>query len=72
MLDRHGVIAGPHPPDCFDVQADLPKAFLDDVFLSEKKQRDQQRLYAMVQFANETGDRKLFLNQYFLGDSETA
>jgi len=72
MLDRHGVIAGPHPPDCFDVQADLPKAFLDDVFLSEKKQRDQQRLYAMVQFANETGDRKVFLNQYFLGDSETA
>ena len=72
MLDRHSVIAGPHPPACFQIIADLPEFFLDDEFLAEKKQRDQQRLYAMVQFANEPGDRKEFLNRYFLGDSETA
>ena len=72
MLDRHSVIAGPHPPACFQIIADLPEFFLDDEFLAEKKQRDQQRLYAMVQFANEPGDRKEFLNCYFLGDSETA
>lgn len=72
MLDRHGVIGGPHPPNCFEIQKSLPDDFLDDEFLSEKKQRDQQRLYGMVQFANESGDRKEFLNRYFLGDSVTA
>ena len=42
----------------------------DDQRLAEKKRRDQQRLYAMVQLAAETGDRKEFLNQYFLGDEQ--
>jgi ATP-dependent DNA helicase RecQ len=68
MLDRFGVIAGPHPPECFEVRSQLPKEFLDDDYLSEKKRRDQERLYAMVQFAAETGDRKAFLNCYFLGE----
>ena len=72
MLDRHGVIAGPRPPECFDIIAPLPADFSDDDQLAEKKRRDQQRLYAMVQFAAETGDRKEFLNRYFLGgDTET-
>jgi ATP-dependent DNA helicase RecQ len=68
MLDRYGVIAGPRPPECFNVIAPLSPRFQDDEELSEKKRRDQQRLYAMVQFAAETGDRKEFLNRYFLGD----
>ncbi len=72
MFDRHGVIAGPHPPACYEVLSELPESFVDDDFLLEKKQRDQQRLYGMVQFANESGDRKEFLNRYFLGDSITA
>ncbi len=72
MLDRRGVIAGPRPPECFDVIAPLTTDFSDDNHLAEKKRRDQQRLYAMVQFAAETGDRKEFLNRYFLGgDPET-
>lgn len=70
MLDRYGVIAGPRPPECFDVIAPLSERFQDDEELSEKKRRDQQRLYAMVQFAAETGDRKEFLNRYFLGGEE--
>ena len=37
MLDRHGVIGGPHPPNCFEIQKSLPDDFLDDEFLSEKK-----------------------------------
>ncbi|MDC0279073.1 RecQ family ATP-dependent DNA helicase, partial [bacterium] len=72
MLDRHGVIAGPHPPACYEITSEIPKSFLDDEYLSAKKQRDQQRLYGMVQFANEEGDRKSFLNHYFLGDSVSA
>ena len=68
MLDRYGVVAGPQPPSCFDVQCELPDYFQDSGGLDAKKRRDQQRLYAMVQFAAETGDRKAFLNRYFLGD----
>ncbi|KAA5540018.1 ATP-dependent DNA helicase RecQ [Roseiconus nitratireducens] len=66
MLDRYGVVAGPRPPDCFHVIDDLPVALQDEAILSTKKLRDQQRLYAMVQLAAETGDRKEFLNQYFM------
>ncbi|QDT06754.1 ATP-dependent DNA helicase RecQ [Rubripirellula lacrimiformis] len=70
MLDRHGVIAGPREPECFEIQEPLPAYFTDDEALGEKKRRDQQRLYAMVQLAAEEGDRKEFLNRYFMGDSE--
>jgi ATP-dependent DNA helicase RecQ len=70
MLDRYGSIAGPRPPECFDVIEPLPDALQDDERLAEKKRRDQQRLYAMVQFAAETGDRKEFINQYFLGGEQ--
>ncbi|MCG8651626.1 MAG: ATP-dependent DNA helicase, partial [Pirellulales bacterium] len=66
MLDRRGVVAGPRPPECFQIVDELPEQFLDDESLNEKKRRDQQRLYAMVQLAAETGDRKEFLNRYFL------
>ncbi|TWT82504.1 ATP-dependent DNA helicase RecQ [Planctomycetes bacterium CA13] len=67
MLDRQGVIAGPQAPECFEVRAALPEHFRNDEALSQKKRRDQQRLYAMVQLAGETGDRKAFLTHYFEG-----
>jgi len=70
ILDRHGVIAGPHPPECFQVIDQLPESLTDNEFLNEKKRHDQQRLYAMVQFAAEKGDRKEFLNRYFLGNDD--
>ena len=72
MLDRHGVVAGPRPPECFEILTSLPPHFLDDEYLSEKKRRDQQRLYGMVQLAGESGDRKEFLNHYFLGGDHTV
>lgn len=67
MLDRYGVVAGPRPTECFDIISPLPEYFQDADALADKKRRDQQRLYAMVQLAAETGDRKAFLNDYFLG-----
>lgn len=67
MLDRQGAVAGPRPPECFQIVSELPPSFADDEILAEKKRRDQQRLYAMVELAAETGDRKAFLNRYFLG-----
>ena len=67
MMDRYGVTAGPHPPKCFEVVDALPERFLDDEALDAKKLADQKRLYAMVQLAAVTGDKKPFLNDYFLG-----
>jgi ATP-dependent DNA helicase RecQ len=70
ILDRHDVLAGPRPPECFEVTSALPARLQDDEQLAAKKRRDQQRLYAMVQFAAEEDDRKEFLNRYF-GDPES-
>jgi len=67
ILDRLDVVAGPQPPECFEVTGPLPSRLKSDEVLSEKKRRDQQRLYAMVQFAAASGDRKTFLTQYFEG-----
>ncbi len=74
MLDRHGVIAGPMPPQCFRLRADsLPEHFVDEENLSRKKRRDQQRLYEMVKFAaTPPQDRQAFLNRYFLGEPGEA
>jgi ATP-dependent DNA helicase RecQ len=69
MLDRQGVIAGSRPPECFEIISAPPQMFQDDEFLTEKKRRDQERLYGMVEFASEHEDRKAFLNRYFLGTS---
>ncbi len=71
MLDRAGVVAGPHPPECFEVLTSIPPHFRDSEALAEKKRRDQQRLYAMVQFAAEQDDRKAFLQRYFEGDDNS-
>ncbi|EMI52774.1 RecQ family ATP-dependent DNA helicase [Rhodopirellula sallentina] len=69
MLDRHGVIAGPRPPECFQVVSDLPRDLFGEAALNEKMRRDQQRLYAMVEFAKTPeAERQSFLNEYFLGD----
>ena len=70
MLDRQGVIAGSRPPECFQIISPPPEMFRDDEFLADKKRRDQERLYGMVEFASEKNDRKSFLNRYFLGTAE--
>lgn len=70
MLDRHGVVAGPRPPKCFEVIGELPEAFQDNDRLNEKTLRDQKRLYGMVELAKTPSDeRQAFLNQYFMGDA---
>ena len=67
MLDRYGVIAGKHPPGCFDVIAEMPARFSDEAELEEKRIADQKRLYAMVQLAA-SDDRTDFLESYFLSE----
>jgi ATP-dependent DNA helicase RecQ len=66
MLDRYGVIAGPRPPECFELLREMDERFLDDGILAAKKRRDQQRLYALVGLARETGSRQEYLNRYFM------
>ncbi len=69
MLDRHGIVAGPRPPECFRLVSELPPDVFSDEVLSEKLRRDQQRLYAMVEFARTPIEqRQAFLNHYFLGN----
>lgn len=67
MLARYGVLAGELPPECFEITNPLLPRFTDNDELGAKKLRDQQRLYAMVQYAAEQGDRQAFLNRYFPG-----
>lgn len=70
MLERHGTL-GPesdwrdndHPR--LDLVADLAPELLDDQRLGDKLERDQRKLYALVQYVNDGGDRKAFLNRYF-------
>jgi ATP-dependent DNA helicase RecQ len=66
MLDRFGVVAGPQPPDCFVLTKQTDASFRDNEYLSQKKTRDQQRLLALVQLARHDGDRKQFLENYFM------
>lgn len=70
MLERFGTLASDsdwreddHPQ--LRIVADLSPELLDQKRLAEKLQRDQQKLYALVQYAKLDGDRKAFLNHYF-------
>ncbi|WP_235935237.1 RecQ family ATP-dependent DNA helicase [Candidatus Laterigemmans baculatus] len=66
LLDRHGVVAGPRPPECFEVLGPLPPELTDPERFAEKLRRDQQRLYALVQYAAvDAEERKPFLEHYF-------
>lgn len=70
MLERYGSLASDsdwreddHPR--LRIIAGLAPELLDDERLAEKLQRDQQKLYALVQYVNHEDDRKAFLNEYF-------
>jgi len=66
MLERYGVIEGSwEEPVQLSVTGELPEELLDPERLAEKLRRDQQKLYALVQFIRHDGDRKQFLHEYF-------
>jgi ATP-dependent DNA helicase RecQ len=65
MFDRYGVIdRGPHRQQC-SLLGDLPPALVDQGRLNEKLERDQRKLYTLVQYARHEGDRKAFIHDYF-------
>ena len=65
MLDRWGVIEGSLHPLEVEVVSNLPDHLRDPAKLDSKRERDQRKLLAMVQYAKHEGDRKQFINQYF-------
>ncbi|XZE55296.1 RecQ family ATP-dependent DNA helicase [Planctomycetaceae bacterium SH139] len=69
LFDRHQVIAGHHPPDCFDVLGPIPEILLDEQRIADKLRADQKRLYALIEFAETPPDeRQGFLRDYFQFD----
>lgn len=65
MLDRYGVLdRGPHNQQ-LSVLGDMAPALVDQQRLDEKLERDQRKLYSLVQYAKHEGDRKAFIHEYF-------
>jgi len=65
MLDRYGTIEGTLEPLDVEVVDELPANLLDQEYLDDKLLRDQQKLYALVQYVKHEGDRKAFIHEYF-------
>lgn len=65
MLDRWGVIEGSIYPLDVRVVTELPARLKDVERLAGKLQRDQQKLFTMMQYAKHEGDRKAFIHEYF-------
>jgi ATP-dependent DNA helicase RecQ len=71
MLERYGVIDLSLLSQQCAVIDELPARLLDESYLERKRQRDQQKLYTLVQYVKCSGDRKEFIQGYFglSGDS---
>lgn len=65
MLERWNVIELNWHPFQAKVVSDLPQQFKNPTHFDEKLKRDQQKLLALVQYANFEGDRKAFIHEYF-------
>ncbi len=65
MLERWNVIELNWHPFQAIVISELPPQFRDQNHFDEKLKRDQQKLFALVQYANFDGDRKAFIHVYF-------
>lgn len=65
MFDRYGVIEGTLSPLEVEVTGPLPEALSDQERLDAKLRRDQQKLYALVQYVKCEGSRKAFIHEYF-------
>ena len=65
MLNRYGVIDRGEDGQELKVLTELCSQLLDQQRLDEKLERDQRKLYALVQYAKHEGDRKAFIHKYF-------
>ncbi len=65
MLDRYGVTEGDIEPRTLEVVTPLPAALSNKERLEEKLHRDQQKLFALLQYVKHEGDRKQYIHEYF-------
>ena len=65
MLERYGVITGDIEESTIELIGNLPESLADQDRLDEKKQRDQRKLYSLVELIRHEGDRKEFIRDYF-------
>ena len=65
MLERYHTIEGQIEPWTIQRLAPLPDPLKDEERLAEKLKNDQQKLYALVQYAKTEQDRKAFIHEYF-------
>ena len=69
MLDRWGVIEGSLDPMQLELVSPLPDPLADQDILDIKRKRDQEKLYALLQYVKTKEDRKGFIHRYFGLDS---
>lgn len=65
ILDRYNVTEGSLEEKNLAVIAELPGQLADDDFLNAKLQREQRKLYALVQYVQTERCRKAFIHEYF-------
>jgi len=65
MMKRWGVIDWSTGPFRIEITAPLHEELFNEQRLSEKLDRDQRKLLAIVQYSRHEGDRKAFLLNYF-------
>ncbi len=70
ILDRWGVIEGSLDPLQIELTGTLPESLASQDHLDVKLKRDQQKLYALLQYVKTKEDRKGFIHHYFGLDSE--
>jgi ATP-dependent DNA helicase RecQ len=66
MLYRYGVIPDEYDLSNVVVTGELPVTLADEESRSQKKMRDQKKLFALVEYVK-SEDRRGTLNRYFLG-----
>jgi ATP-dependent DNA helicase RecQ len=67
MLYRYGVIPDEYDLSDVTVTGELPQVLADEESRSQKKMRDQKKLFALVEYVK-SEDRRATLNRYFLGE----
>ncbi|KAA3619429.1 MAG: ATP-dependent DNA helicase RecQ [Calditrichaeota bacterium] len=65
ILDRYAVVEGNIESKNLTVEAALPDHLCDQKYLDAKLQREQHKLYALVQYAKTEDNRKAFIHEYF-------
>ena len=65
LFDRYGTIEGSLHPLRIERVHPLPASLSDPRRREEKILRDQKKLYALIEYINQRGDRKAFIHEYF-------